>query len=397
MKKRILIIYYEMMLGGSTTSLLSFMNCINTEKYDVELQLYRNTGDLYDLIPEHIKVLPQAFEYEGKISSLLKKIKIILTGYAFRARNVNKKVGLEGYSGQVLSEFQAKHLSRKSKKHYDYAIGFIEGWPNRYLAYCVDADKKYGWIHSTFKNIAPIPEEEYPWIERADNIVFVAKDCRDDFVKLAPKYAEKAIFIENLFDSKIIRKRSEKIDTEDESFGTFLADDCFKIVTVCRLHIETKGLDRIVNCVKELKKIGYNFRWYIVGEGEDRQKLELLIKDAGVQDRIVLFGMKKNPYPFVAKCDLMCMPSRWEGKPMTVTEAKILGVPPVVTEYLSAREQIADGIEGIVVENTEESIIPVLKDLMDHPEKCKKMSEYLLAHEYGNAVYMCEIEKMLLQ
>ncbi len=397
MKKKLLIVYRDMVLGGSTTSLLSFMNSIDTEKYEVDLQLYRNVGELYDLIPDHINILPEAFKYRGKWGDLSKRVKLLLTGYYFKAQKANKKIGQSGFSGQVMAEFQAKHLSRKSKKHYDYAIGFIEGWPNRYLVYCVDADKKYGWIHSTFKNIAPIPEEEYPWIEKVDNIVFVAKDCRDDFAKLAPQYAEKAIFIENLFDSEIIRKRSEKADTEDESFMTFLKDENFKIVTVCRLHIETKGLDRIVNCVKELKDLGYKFTWYIVGEGVDREKLEMLIEEADVKDFIVLLGMKTNPYPFVAKCDLMCMPSRWEGKPMTVTEAKILGVPPVVTEYLSAREQIADGTEGIVAENTEDSIIPVLKDLMDHPEKCKGMSEYLLEHEYGNSAYMREIEKMLLQ
>ncbi len=396
MKKKVLLIYYEMMLGGSTTSLLSFMNCIDTDKYEVDLQLYRNVGELYDLIPEHINVLPEAFMYGGKLGNIAKKAKLLLTGYYFKAKKANREIGKTGFSGQVMAEFQAKHLSRKINKHYDYAIGFIEGWSDRYLAYCVEADKKYGWIHNTFLNVAPIAKEEYPWINAVDKVVFVAQDCTEDFIKIAPQYKDKAITIENLFDSEIIRKRAMKIDSQDEDYKTFVDDKRFKIVTVCRLAIAHKGLDRIVNCAKELKNSGYSFVWYIIGEGVDREQVEKFIIEADVKDRVILLGMKKNPYPYIVKSDLMCMPSRWEGKPMVVTEAQILGIPTVVTEYLSAREQILDGTEGIVVENSETSVIPVLKDLLDHPEKCSEMREYLLAHEYGNAVYMREIEKMLL-
>jgi glycosyltransferase involved in cell wall biosynthesis len=384
-----------MMLGGSTTSLLSFLNCLDTEKYDVDLLLYRNEGELFEFIPEHVNLLPPAFKYDGKIGWLVKNAKGVLTGSVLKAKYVHKKAGLPGMSEQVLGEFQAKHLSRSCMGHYDYAIGFLEGWSDKYLAFRVDADKKYCWIHSTFKNIAPIANLEYPWMDLADKIVFVAEDCEKAFAKDNPAYADKSITVENIFDSDIIRKRSLKFDENDASYALFKEDGRFKIVTVCRLTIETKGLDRIVNCAKELVACGYDFSWYIIGDGEDRTILEEMIEKENLKDTIILLGMKTNPYPFVAKCDLMCMPSRWEGKPMTVTEAKILGVPPVVTNYLSAREQIDDGVEGIVVENTETSIIPVLKDILENPEKCRKMHEYLLKHEYGNASYMKEIEKIL--
>ena len=142
--------------------------------------------------------------------------------------------------------------------------------------------------------------------------------------KRVAAYGNKAITIENLFDSSIIRRRAQQEDMSDESYVRFCQDKRFKIVTVCRLHIETKGLDRIVNYAKNLRDDGYSFAWYIIGDGENKEELIEMIEAENLQDTVILLGMKTNPYVFVAKCQIMCMPSRWEGKPMTVTEAKIL-------------------------------------------------------------------------
>ena len=47
-KKRVLVIYPEMMMGGSTTALLAFLKGIDKEKYEVDLQLYKNRGELLE-------------------------------------------------------------------------------------------------------------------------------------------------------------------------------------------------------------------------------------------------------------------------------------------------------------------------------------------------------------
>lgn len=392
MKKKILFVYPSMMIGGSTTALLSMLNCLDPEKYEIDLQLFRNQGPLLDMIPGHVNLLPDAELYKGTKGRLVKLCKFLFKGYAFRylwkkCRKADTK--------SVLAAFQSKELSKKNEKVYDYAIGGLEGWSDWYLAFGTKATKKYGWLHSTYANITSEPTSELPWMERVDKIVFVTDPCRTAFNETLPQMAEKSITIENITDSEIIRKRSLQIDENDTDYRKFAESGAFKIITVCRLTISVKGLDRIVNAAKELKTQGHRFLWYIIGDGEDKAKLLELIKIADVGDCVVPIGKRMNPYPFMAAADIMCMPSRYEGKPMTVTESMILGTPPVVTAYLSAHEQIQNGVEGIVAENRDDTIGSCVHRCMCDVQFLKNMRAYLQSREYGNAAHIEQIEEKL--
>lgn len=388
MKKKILVAYYSMMMGGSTTALLALLNNLDPAQYDVELQLQSNSGPLFDQIPSHVHLLPPANIYTGLIGKLIKGAKGVFSGALFKAQQVNRKLGKPGLSDQVLAQFHAKHLSRRNSKEYDVAIGFLEGWPVRYVAYNIKAKKKLGWLHSTFSKLAPVPELEKPWMKLMDNIVFVADDCRDAFRAEMPEFAEKAVTVHNIVDSTLLRSRAEQTDETDEAYVSFRNADCFKLVTVCRVNISVKGLDRTVECARQLKAMGKKFLWAIVGDGEDLAMLRELIEKADVADCVIPVGSRMNPLPFVKAADIFCMLSRYEGKPMVVTESMILGTPPLVTRYLSAGEQIKDGLEGIIVDNGEDTALSAIIKCMDAPESVQAMRNYLLQHEYGNREYI---------
>lgn len=384
MRKTILIAYYSMMLGGSTTSLLALLNNLSPEEYEIDLQLQNNTGPFLNQVPTYVNLLPPANIYTGIKGKLLKGLNYVFSGTAIKAWWINRKHGKRGTNGQIWEDFSARHFSRENPKEYDIAIGFLEGWPVRYIAYNIHAKKKLGWLHSTFSKLAPVPELEKPWMERVNQIVFVAEDCRNAFATEMPEFAEKAITIPNIIDSTLLRERAEQTEETDEDFVQFRDADCFKLVTVCRINISVKGLDRTVACAKQLKKQGRKFLWMIVGDGKDMTALHDLIAQANVADCVIPVGSRMNPLPFIAAADLFCMLSRYEGKPMVVTESMILGTPPLVTHYLSAEEQIQNGIEGLIVENAENTALEAILKCMDQPEMVQSMKEYLLRHEYGN-------------
>ena len=392
MKKKIVFIYHSMIIGGSTTALLSLMSNMDPQKYDIDLQLFRNRGPLLDIIPSYVNLLPEAERYIGMKGRLVKLCKFFFKGYFLRFlwkkfRGKNEK--------SVLSLFQSKELSKKNVKNYDYAVGFLEGWSDWYLAFGILATKKYAWLHSTYANITKEPTSELPWMQRVDKIVFVADSCREAFEQSLPQMVKKSITIENITDSRIIKQRSLQIDDNDLDYQRFVSTDGLKIITVCRLTVHVKGLDRIVNCSKLLKESGCRFYWYIVGDGEDKDYLQALIETAGVYDCVVLVGKRMNPYPFIAAADLMCMPSRYEGKPITITESMILGTPPIVTEYLSAHDQINHGKEGIIVPNEDNAIVDAISRLIQDTSLCGNMKKRLLSSEYGNTEYISKIEKIL--
>ena len=394
MKIRILVAYDEMMMGGSTTSLISLLNVLDPDKYEIDLQLYRNKGPLLDQIPSHVNLLPAAFMHEGRVGKIVKIAKGIVSGALLKARLEKKRLNKRGYSGQVLSEFRAKWLSKKSSKQYDIAIGYLEGWSDRYVAFCVKARKKFGWLHSTFANISEVPRLERAWMDCVDHVVLVADNCKDDFNRAMPDYAHKSITVNNIVDSLTLRKRAEQIDVEDGAYMRFAKANCFRIVTVCRTTIATKGLDRALECAVKLKRIGKEFLWVFVGDGEDFQKFNLMIAEKDLSDCVEAVGNRLNPLPFINAADVFCMLSRYEGKPMVVTESMILGTPPIVTRYLSACEQIESTVDGIVVENEDDSALSAILKCMDDPETVGRMKENLAHRDYGNASYVKEIEKL---
>ena len=64
--KKILFVYPSMILGGSTTSLLSLLNSMDPEKYAIDLQLQSNSGPLMHEIPSHVNLLPEAQKHAGR-------------------------------------------------------------------------------------------------------------------------------------------------------------------------------------------------------------------------------------------------------------------------------------------------------------------------------------------
>lgn len=393
--KKILFIYPFMMLGGSTTSLLALLNNIDSKKYKIYLQLQKNEGQLFNDIPNHVTILSEAQKRKGKLGKIIRILHFIFSGYALKAFLTNRKYGKKGLSKEVINYFLAKKSCKKNKEIYDYAVSFLEGWSSWYLAYNVCAEKKYAWQHSTFSKITDTPQEQISWMNKVNKIVFVDDACTREFNNILPDMKNKSMTIKNIIDSNIIRAKAECYNEKDCYLQKFKEKTVIKVITVCRLTIETKGLDRIVNCSKELIDRGFDFLWYIVGDGADEVRLKKMIEEKNVGDFLIPIGARFNPYPFIKEADIMCMPSRYEGKPMVVTESMILGVPPVVTEYLSARTQIENGVNGIVVDNNEKSIIATMVDLVSNKKKIIELKNQLKLNDFGNKDYIKEIEQKL--
>lgn len=86
------------------------------------------------------------------------------------------------------------------------------------------------------------------------------------------------------------------------------------------------------------------------------------------------------------KCaDIIVQTSRWEGKSVVLDEAKIIGTPIVTTDYPTAKDQIKDGKEGILVEMTPNGIASGIERLIDNVALKENIHKYLISHEYGNS------------
>ncbi|MEK4530988.1 glycosyltransferase [Solibacillus sp. FSL K6-1554] len=382
MKKKLLFVYPELMLGGSTTSLISLLKSINYDKYEVDLILYKNRGEYFNDLPEQVNILHEASIFIDSISSKLKKISkfffsgTFLKGFYFELV-YKKEIGI---NSQIMSLFHSNN-SNKVEKNYDVAIGYLELWADYYVLQKVNAQKKIIWIHIDYLNTRFIPLIDYKRFKNADIIVCVSESCLLNFNKVFPQLSDKSIVLENLLLPQYVENMAEKREDIDVNLMKY---DGLKLITVCRLSIHTKGLDRSIIAAKKLKVEGYNFRWFIIGDGEDFELMRDMIRKSNLINEIILMGEIKNPYPYIKQCDVYVMASRREGKPMAVTEAQILGLPIIVTNYSSAKEQVINGKDGIIVDNVDDAIYSGIKEILDNPILIKKFKENLLKRELKN-------------
>lgn len=346
-----------MMFGGSTTSLLSVLNDINYAEYTVDLLFYDKLGELYNYLPKEVNVIEPVCRYPDirklrirKLFSLKSIVSII------RGRMLGKRFWVKCQFGAL----DNVRYCRRYDTHYDIAISYLELWPLYYLADCVNADRKIAWIHTDYSVLNLVEKYENKAFEKMDSIVLISDKCKERFLRCFPNWEYKTKVVENFLSEKFVRERAR--DAVDFS----VKQDCLNFVTVCRIDFLSKGLDRAVSIIKQLKREGYTqyFHWYIIGSGADEKKLQALLDEKNVRDCITLLGAKKNPYPFEIQCDVFFLPSRYEGKPIAVTEAQILGLVPIVTNYSSAMEQVLDMVDGIILRNDEKGIYEGIKKIL---------------------------------
>lgn len=398
MKKKLLFAYDTMMTGGTSTALLSLLQTLDKDKYDIDLILYRNGGEMFSQIPNNVNLLAPACKKHVISERKYKLIASAFNGKLFKAvyyylKNRNNKAKSLKMAIWQATETAHANISRKIEKEYDAVIGFIESWGAHYaVSNKVKATKRIIWIHPDIDKSYMIAEIDKKMYKKADAVVTVSNECRDNLVKHFPKHNNKIVCIENVLDIDKIRKSA------NENIDLTLDKSKINVVTVSRISFFDKGLDRVLYALARLKQenvINNNLIWHIVGDGTDKVRMDEFVNQNELQQCVNFFGTQLNPYAYEKNMDIFLLPSRYEGKPMAVTEAQILGLPCAVTNYAAASEQITDGVDGIIMENSEEGIYDFLKRLCLNEYDLNKLKENTLKKEFSNAQIINKLEELL--
>ncbi len=168
-----------------------------------------------------------------------------------------------------------------------------------------------------------------------------------------------------------------------------------KLLSIGRF-CQAKNYDNVPDITRRMIEIGVSdLKWYIIGYGGDEALIKRKIKEAGMEDHVILLGKKENPYPYIKACDIYVQPSRYEGKSVTVREAQMLCKPVAVTAYQTASSQINDGVDGVIVPLDNEGCARGLADFIRNKELQNKIVDYLHTHDYANVSEVNKIYDLL--
>lgn len=401
-KVKILVVGITMNCAGTEKSFLSFLSCLDFERFDVTLLLAKRDGLLLDQLPKKVKVI--VMEKYGDMFLLSGKNAAKTLIDCFVKENPFTLFEIFPYFIRTLLTKGEKRASAATKmwihfmgkmpeikEEYDVAVAY---WGDRTMFYMCDkvkAKKKIAWLHFDYKN-PPRDDDIYrPYFEKCDKVVTVSVAIDESLRSQLPEISSRCVMMENITNPRQIWDLALRGETfPDTHFNGK------RILTIGRIG-EQKGLDMVVPVLKRLREENYNIRWYVLGDGEKEYKEHLseMLVDAGVADMMLFLGTTPNPYSYLRDCDIYAQPSRHEGKPISVEEAKIMFKPILASDYLSAREQLENGELGIICPISSDGIYEGIKKLLDSPRLCDSFTEKLSKRKFGNSYEIDKFYSML--
>lgn len=369
----ILFVVTDFDMGGITVSLKNLSKELVNRGHNVSIL---NLPDICEPLPfdKAINIIPLVRKSKSwnigindyKNSSGITKIKLLFFGVF---KKILAKFGL----------WEKFIFSKQPIIDCDVAVAYRQSPICYYICkHKTNAKKTVAFIHSEFTGDCS------SWIEKLkyiDKIACVSDDWSNKFKEKFPDLRGKVETVYNIFDDNELKIKA------DEFYPSEFNRYKFNIVTSSRIEFSPKRLDLVpVICKKLIDKGVKEFKWYIVGDGSDREKLEKIIDENSMNDYIELVGSKKNPYPYIKNADLFALISEWESYGMVIQESLILGTPVVSSNYPAVYEIIEDGVNSIAVEKYVDNIADGIERLYKNKDLYNRLKDNCRNYKYNKDI-----------
>jgi glycosyltransferase involved in cell wall biosynthesis len=358
-KRKLLFAANDLVMGGIEKALITMLSAIDYKKYDVTLLLQSKSGILLDKVPKEV-IIKQCIPSNNsskiirKIINNIKLIKRIISNY----------------------------------RKYDFSCSFAPYCILNSIIVRYASKNNYLWLHSNYYDLFQKNIIDFKYffnhiqIKKFNNIVFVANEAKDSFLKIYPKLRKKTHVCGNMIDYENIQKlAAEKIKKIKPDRPLFL--------TISRHEEKSKKITRLIEASRLLRDAGYNFEVWILGSGPDSTLYIDLIDEYELHDNVKMLGFKQNPYPYYEKTDVFILTSDYEGFPIVYLEALLFKLPIITTIDVSTDFfKMSDGY-ATIAEKNEISVYECMKMYLD--KQCKNKRK-LDIKKYNNEI-MTKLEK----
>lgn len=398
---RILFVINTLGQAGAETALLSLMQTLAREKgearYEISLYVLTGQGEMASRLPADVRLLNKKYREESVLTAkgrkYLKKtvLKAMFTRgtvvklFPYLVKNTCAMLGKKRLLPDKLLWRVLSDGGMVLPEEYDLAVSYLEGGAAYFVADHVKAAKKAAFIHVDYEKAGYTRALDKDCYLAFDKIFTVSDEVREAFLKAYPELPDKTEVFHNILNKEEIVRRAEEGEGFTDGFTGM------RLLSVGRLTAQ-KAFEVSVDAMKRLKDAGKNVRWYVLGEGDQRKKLQEQIDALGLTQDFILYGAVNNPYPFMKQADIYVHASRFEGKSIAIQEAQILGKPMVVSDCSGNREQVCHGKDGLMCGLTPDSLAENIMLLLEDEALREKLGA---AAAKKNADAAEEIQKLL--
>lgn len=398
---RILFVINTLGQAGAETALLSLLQTLAREKgearYEISLYVLTGQGEMVSRLPADVRLLNKKYREESVLTAkgrkYLKKtvLKAMFTRgtvvklFPYLVKNTCAMLGKKRLLPDKLLWRVLSDGGMVLPEEYDLAVSYLEGGAAYFVADHVKAAKKAAFIHVDYEKAGYTRALDKDCYLAFDKIFTVSDEVREAFLKAYPELPDKTEVFHNILNKEEIVRRAEEGEGFTDGFTGM------RLLSVGRLTAQ-KAFEVSVDAMKRLKDAGKNVRWYVLGEGDQRKKLQEQIDALGLTQDFILYGAVNNPYPFMKQADIYVHASRFEGKSIAIQEAQILGKPMVVSDCSGNREQVCHGKDGLMCGLTPDSLAENIMLLLEDEALRGKLGA---AAAKKNADAAEEIQKLL--
>lgn len=363
-KKKIIFVSQALWIGGIETALVNLINRLDYDKYDVTCLVTQNYLDMAERLTKNCRLIvadrrslvtftsPYKFK---RLYDILEEPQGATRFRRFLWHIMN--ILFKALENHLYSDYIKKQMKDEL---FDTAVIYSD----RVAEITVKAINAKRYLMFYHHGAMRKEYHDYYGYKKSDKIISVSENIAEKLKVYRKKYAKKIVTVNNVIDiDSIIEKSKESIEN-----GLF-SENNFNIVS-CGRFAKEKGFDLAVEACRLLVENNHkNINWIFIGDGPQRESIEKQIALYGLENYIKLIGMKKNPYPYIARADLFVQPSRVEAFGLTIAEAMVLGVPVLSTQTDGAKEIFAVKDNGSLCKVSGEDIFKGVQKLKKERQK----------------------------
>jgi glycosyltransferase involved in cell wall biosynthesis len=308
--------------GGTERIVTNIANNLDVQKYDASLVLSQARGEFSDEIGKNVQIIN--LNATGNLKLFFKLIRYF--------NNEKPEIFISSFPRFDMIALLAKMFSKSKAK-----VIIIEHVS--FSFHLFTASSAYKRILGRFV----LPGFVKIFYPMADAIVCVSNGVAKDISKIINRTDKVKVIYNPVISEKIYRLSEEAVEHE-----WFLDQKVPVVLAVGRLA-KQKDYPTLLSAFKLIVQKD-PARLVILGEGEDRNKLEKLSQKLGISKNVLFLGFQKNPYKYIKRASVFALSSLQEGFGNVIVEAMACGTSVVATDCQSGpNEIIENGKNGLLV------------------------------------------------